>query len=58
MQLVSKPDELDLYDRMFYVYHSGEADTNDDRVVVLNPDKFADLVLHAGLVNWLIRKAS
>jgi hypothetical protein len=38
--------------------HSREAESKDDRVVVLNPDKLADLVVDAGLVNWLIRKVS
>jgi len=42
------------------VFHSGEAETNgeDDKVTVIGPDKLAELVLDAGLVNWLIRKAS
>jgi hypothetical protein len=26
-------DEQDLYDRMFWVYHSGEVHTNDERVI-------------------------
>jgi hypothetical protein len=46
------------YDRMFYVFHSGEAETDDDRVTIVGPEKLADLVLEAGLVNWLIRKVS
>jgi hypothetical protein len=57
-EYVGKLDELGPYDRMFYVYHSGEAETSDDRVVVVNPEKLADLVLDAGLANWLIRKVS
>ena len=42
------------------VFHSGEAETNgeDDKVTVIGPDKLAELVLDAGLVNWLIRKVS
>jgi hypothetical protein len=51
-------NELDLYGRMFYVYHSGEAKIDDDRVSVVGPDKLAELVLDAGLANWLIRKVS
>lgn len=46
------------YDRMFYVFHSGEADTDDDRTSVIGPEKLAELVVDAGLVNWLIRKVS
>jgi hypothetical protein len=43
---------------MFYVYHSGQADTDDERVTVVGPEKLAELVLDAGLANWLIRKVS
>lgn len=46
------------YDRMFYVYHSGEARTDDERVTILGPERMAELVVEAGLVNWLIRKVS
>jgi len=49
----------DLYDRMFYVYHSGPAVTErGDRITIIGPDKLAEMVLDAGLVNWLIRKVS
>ncbi len=51
-------DELGPYDRMFYVYHSGEANANDGRVVIINPQRLSELVLDAGLVNRLIRKVS
>ncbi len=57
-EYVGKLDELGPYDRMFYVYHSGEAETDDDRVTLVNPEKLAELVLDAGLANWLIRKVS
>lgn len=46
------------YDRMFYVFHSGAAETDDTRVRLIGPDKLADLVLDAGLTGWLIRKVS
>jgi hypothetical protein len=46
------------YDRMFFVFHSGEADTDDKRVTVIGPDKLAELVMDAGLTSWLIRKVS
>lgn len=46
------------YERMFYVFHSGKADTNDSRVTVIGPEQLADLVVDAGLVSWLIRKVS
>lgn len=46
------------YDRMFYVYHSGEANTHDDRVTVIGPKRLSEMVVDAGLVSWLIRKVS
>ncbi len=46
------------YDRMFYVYHSGDASTADERVTVIGPEKLAELVVNAGLTNWLIGKVS
>jgi len=55
---VAALDELGPYDRMFYVYHSGEADTDDERVSVIGPEKIAALVLDSGLTTWLIRKVS
>jgi hypothetical protein len=57
-EYIGRLDEHDPYDRMFYVYHSGEADTDDERVTVVGPEKVAELVLDAGLANWLIRKVS
>jgi hypothetical protein len=57
-EYVGKLENLGPYDRMFYVFHSGEADTDDDRVSVIGPDKLAELVVDAGLMNWLIRKVS
>lgn len=53
-----KIDELGVYDRMFFAYHSGNVDFKDDRVVILGPEKIAELVIDAGLVDWLIRKVS
>lgn len=46
------------FSRMFYVFHSGEAATDDERVTVIGPEQLADLVMDAGLVSWLIRKVS
>lgn len=57
-EYVAKIDELGPYARMFYVYHSGEAKADDDRVIVVGPEKLAELVMDAGLTSWLIRKAS
>ncbi len=55
---VARLDQLGPYDRMFFVYHSGEAETSDERVIVVGPEKLAEQVVDAGLVNWLIRKVS
>jgi len=55
---VNKLDQLGPYERMFYVYHSGHASADDDRVTVVGPEKLAELVLDAGLANWLVRKVS
>ena len=55
---VERLEELEHYNRMFYVFHSGSASTEDDRVTVVDPKKLAEMVIEAGLVNWLIRKAS
>jgi hypothetical protein len=57
-EYVGKLEELGPYDRMFYVFHSGDADTDDERVSVIGPEKLAELVVDAGLVNWLLRKVS
>jgi len=45
---------------MFYVFHSGRAETDGDdgSVIVIGPDKLAELVVTAGLVKWLIDKVS
>jgi hypothetical protein len=40
------------------VFHSGEAQTDDERVTVIGPQGLADLVVDAGLVSWLIQKVS
>jgi hypothetical protein len=57
-EYVAQLDSNGLYDKMFYVFHSGEAEANDDRVSIIGPDRLAELVLDAGLTSWLIRKVS
>jgi hypothetical protein len=57
-EYVGQLEEHGPYDRMFYVFHSGEAETDDERVSIVGPERLAVLVLDAGLVNWLIRKVS
>ena len=48
----------DPYDKMFFVFHTGSAATEDPRVRVIGPDDLATLVVDAGLSDWLIRKVS
>ncbi len=55
---LAKLDDTGPYDRMFYVFHSGEVEIDDDRVTLIGPDKLAEMVVEAGLVSWLIRKVS
>lgn len=55
---VAKLDELDCYQRMFFIYHSGEAQTDDERVIVIGPEKLAEMAVDAGLATWLVRKVS
>jgi hypothetical protein len=40
------------------VFHSDEAVTDDPLVTVIGPEKFAELLVSAGLINWLIEKVS
>lgn len=51
-------DQAGPFDRMFFVYHTGSASSDDDRVVVIGPDKLSEMVVEAGLTSWLIRKVS
>lgn len=57
-EYVSRIDDADEFNRMFYVYHTGHATTEDQRVVVIGPEKVAEMAVEAGLVGWLIRKVS
>lgn len=44
------------YTRMFYVYHTGHASTDDPRVVATGPERIAEMVVEAELVGWVVRK--
>lgn len=52
---LSRRDE----DRMFYLYHSGPAalNCNDPRVSIIGPRQLAEMVLTAGLFDWVLDKA-
>lgn len=52
-------NEASPYQRMFFVYHTGTvSDPGDPRVVVIGPDQLSELVVDAGLVDWVIGKVS
>jgi hypothetical protein len=55
---VAKIDDQGEDVRMFYIYHSGEAQTDDERVMLIDAEKLGALVVNAGLVDWLIQKVS
>jgi hypothetical protein len=57
-EYVAKMEDHGPYDRMFFVFHSGDASADDDRVSIVGPEKLADPIIDAGLMNWLIRKVS
>lgn len=60
-QYIERLDEMeayDKYDRMFFVYHTGSVATDDERVVMIGPEKLSELVLSTGLLEWLIRRFS
>jgi len=52
-------ERADLYNRMFFVYHTGQiSNPNDSRVTLIGPEELAKMVIDAGLAGWLIEKAS
>jgi hypothetical protein len=58
-EYVAQLDDLGLYRRMFFIYHSGVVKpVVDPRVVIIGPERLATLVVDAGLVGWLIGKVS
>jgi len=57
-EYVAKIDDQGEDVRMFYIYHSGEAHTDDERVMLIDAEKLAALVVNAGLADWLIQKVS
>lgn len=57
-EYVAKIDEAGPFNRMFFVFHSGAADTTDERVTLIGPERLAELVMDAGLTKWLIEKTT
>ena len=48
------------YDRMFFVWHTGQVDTDEavDGISAVGPERLAIMVLDAGLASWLREKVS
>ena len=44
-------------ERMFYVYHTGPKLSGPDHVTVINVERLAEMILSAGLYDWLIKKS-
>jgi hypothetical protein len=45
--------------RMFYVYHTAKAPLaqTQDNVLLVGPERLAEMTLESGLFDWLLRKA-
>lgn len=57
---VARFDKSELYDRMFFVWHSGAIDESNaiDDVTLVGPEQLSRMVLDAGLSSWLREKVS
>ncbi len=51
---IAQFEELESFNRMFFVYHSGSAETDRERVIVIGPEKLAEMAVDAGLPTWLV----
>ena len=49
----------DAYDRMFFVWHSGDVgEVEESNAVLIGPDRLARMVFDSGLTSWLREKVS
>ncbi|CAN7770146.1 hypothetical protein LJR245_007491 [Rhizobium leguminosarum] len=57
---VARLAEADAYDRMFFVWHTGDVaeESSPAGVILLGPQKLSRMVLDAGLSSWLREKVS
>ena len=57
---VARLAEADAYDRMFFVWHTGDIieESSPAGVILLGPRKLSRMVLDAGLSSWLREKVS
>lgn len=53
-------EEASAYDRMFFVWHTGEVPDDEDKgdITLIGPSRMARMVLDAGLSSWLREKVS
>lgn len=49
--------EPGVFSRMFFVYHTGKVVTEDGAITLVGPERLAGMVMEAGLMDWVIRKA-
>ena len=58
-QYVERLKDSRAYDRMFFVWHSGDVgEVEESNVVLIGPDRLARMVFDAGLTSWLREKVS
>ncbi|MEP9586221.1 hypothetical protein P2A95_01245, partial [Xanthomonas perforans] len=51
-------EKMSQYDRMFFVYHTGEEIRSDqENVDVLGLEKVVDMVINGGFVDWVLERA-
>lgn len=45
--------------KMFYVYHTAKTPLSDaqDKIVLVGPERLAEMILEVGLFDWLLKKA-
>lgn len=60
LDYTSRFEQAALYDRMFFVWHTGSvpANTETDGLTIVGPERLAQMCLDAGLATWLREKVS
>jgi hypothetical protein len=60
LDYVARLAQAEAYDRMFFVWHTGDIAEEDGPagVILLGPQKLSHMVLDAGLSSWLREKVS
>jgi len=56
---VDQLKDSEAYERMFFVWHSGDVgEVEENNVVLIGPERLARMVFDAGLTSWLLDKVS